>query len=180
MDDISYEPIRRERILGFDPVGAGFGFVILEIDPLQLVDWGVARHSPNATEQREDAVRKLLELYEPTAIVLEDVRETRLLRRNALNVFTETTAELLSQSGVPVYRYSRQEIRLAFERSGEFTKHGIAKVLAAQFPELESRLPRPRKVWESEDPRMSIFDALSLVITRLVSSRPSPRDVARL
>lgn len=167
MDNITYEPIRRERILGIDPVGSGFGFVILETDPIQLVDWGVARHSPKVRLQRETAVRSLLERYEPTIIVLEHVRDVRSLRRHALEAFTESTAELLTQCGIPVHRYSRQDIRTTFAPSGQFTKQGIATVLAAQFPELRSRLPGPRKLGNSEDSRMSIFDALSFALTHL-------------
>ena len=36
-----------------------------------------------------------------------------------------------------------------------------------QFPELAPRLPRFRKLWMSEDERMSIFDALSLALALL-------------
>ena len=35
----------------------------------------------------------------------------------------------------------------------------IASVLAKQFPTLDLRLPPKRKIWQSEDYRMSIFDA---------------------
>jgi hypothetical protein len=38
-------------------------------------------------------------------------------------------------------------------------------MLAEQFPELLSKLPAARKLWESEHERMSIFDALALAVT---------------
>ena len=48
---------------------------------------------------------------------------------------------------------------------GVYTKHYIARVIAKQFPELEHRVPPPRKIWRAEDPRMHIFDATSLGMT---------------
>jgi len=35
-------------------------------------------------------------------------------------------------------------------------------LLADAFPELLPRLPTKRKIWESEHPRMAMFDAIAL------------------
>lgn len=169
--DFSYEPIRRERILAIDPRSPGFGFVVIEAGPLQLIDWGGVTMRKGKSARSNLTMRTLLKRYQPTVVVLEDVRQTRRLRRAALIKFMDATSETLSQCGVPVRTYSRQEIRRVFEPSGQFTKQGIATVLVAQFPELHPHLPRPRKVWESEDSRMSIFDALSLAIAHLMRAR---------
>ena len=45
------------------------------------------------------------------------------------------------------------------------TKREIAEAIVREFPELEPRLPPVRKIWMSEDVRMSIFDAAALAIT---------------
>ena len=45
------------------------------------------------------------------------------------------------------------------------TKFAVAQALATQFPvELAARLPPKRRAWMSEDPRMDIFDAVSLAV----------------
>ncbi len=43
-----------------------------------------------------------------------------------------------------------------------FKKYTIAVALTKQLPELAPRLPQVRKIWKSEDYRMSIFDAAAL------------------
>jgi hypothetical protein len=49
------------------------------------------------------------------------------------------------------------------------SKHDVAVSLAERFPELRPRLPRKRKAWTSEDPRMRIFDALALLMAHLAT-----------
>lgn len=46
----------------------------------------------------------------------------------------------------------------AFAGTGK-NKHEVASVLAQQFSILMSKLPRRHKCWQTEDYRMSIFDA---------------------
>ena len=45
------------------------------------------------------------------------------------------------------------------------TKHSIATTLAVAYPELAEKVPRKRKIYQSEDERISVFDALSLAVT---------------
>jgi hypothetical protein len=44
----------------------------------------------------------------------------------------------------------------------ESNKYEVALALAKQFPALASRLPPKRKIWQSEDYRMGIFDAATV------------------
>lgn len=165
----AYEPIPRSRVLAVDPVSRGFGFVVLEDDPLQLVDWGVC-HCARGTEGGcARALLSMLARYQPTAIVMEDPRDARSLRALALEGFLADVAETLADSAVELHTYSRQEIRHLFVSAGAVTKEQIAKMLVTRFPELRAKEPPERKVWESEDARMSIFDALSFAMTHLAS-----------
>jgi len=43
-------------------------------------------------------------------------------------------------------------------------KHQIATAIAERFPDLLSVLPPQRKSWQSEDYRMSVFDAAAIGI----------------
>lgn len=169
MTEIIYEPILRERVLAIDPVSRGFGFVVLEGDPLQLVDWGVCHCARATRDECLQVLRRMLARYQPTAIVIEDAREARSLRAFSLEAFVASVADALVDGPVPLRTYSRNAVREAFRSAGASTKEEIAGVLAARFPELAPRRPRPRRVWESEDARMSIFDALSFAMTHLAS-----------
>jgi hypothetical protein len=57
------------------------------------------------------------------------------------------------------------ELRSVLLDDAAGTKQEMAELLAKQFPdELASLLPSKRKLWENEDPRMDIFDAVGLVV----------------
>ena len=61
--------------------------------------------------------------------------------------------------------YSRAQIRDCFAFFGAKNKYDIASLIAQEFPQLASRCPPERKPWMSEDYRIAMFDAVSLVIT---------------
>ena len=52
-----------------------------------------------------------------------------------------------------------------FDQFGVKNKFGIAKMICERLPVFEKRLPPERKPWMAEDPRMNLFDAVSLVVT---------------
>jgi hypothetical protein len=62
----------------------------------------------------------------------------------------------------------------------ERNKDEIASVLGERFPELAPRVPPRRRAWQSEDYRMSIFDAAALGVAyfdrRARRTRPVPPD----
>ncbi len=49
--------------------------------------------------------------------------------------------------------------------SGSVDRYEIAKTIARWLYAFEPMLPRPRKIWKSDDRRMSMFDAASLALT---------------
>jgi hypothetical protein len=69
--------------------------------------------------------------------------------------------------GVPVVLVSDATLKGFFREQGKQTKHEVAQLLAACFPELRWRLPPVRKCWKPEARRMSIFDAAQLGIVFL-------------
>jgi Holliday junction resolvasome RuvABC endonuclease subunit len=164
----TYEPIRVDRVLAIDPISRGFGFVLIEQEGPELVDWGV---KVCAREELACAValRSLIARSEPTVIVFEDPGTARSLRRIALEGFVGNVSDGISDLAIPVRMYSREEVRQAFARARAKTKAEIADLLVRRFPELRGRKPPERNIWESEDVRTSIFDALSLALTHLAS-----------
>jgi hypothetical protein len=59
---------------------------------------------------------------------------------------------------------SRGEVRRTVSAAIDATGHDIAVLLAEVFPELRPQLPPKRRLWESEDERMKIFDAVGLAV----------------
>lgn len=177
---VRYETIEPERVLGIDPTTKGFGYVVVEEEPVLLVDWGVRLCAPAGKTAVSRALEYLITRYDPTTVVIEDLRGTRALRTEALVAFMGTVAEVLGGLRVGVYTYSRGTVRGVFGSAGAFTKDAIARELAVRFPELHPRVPKPRAIWESEDARMSIFDALAFALTHLAQPRSDSRQTAEV
>ena len=156
----------RQRVLAIDPSPRGFGFAVLQDEPLETLDWGLSsckRFGGSCSRMTAKTIRRT----RPTAIVFENWRSAHPNRVMPLWRFLKQIADVLDTAGVPVYTYSRDQIRAVFEPIGAYTKQQIAEVLVNRFPELRTRLPRPRQIWDTEDDRMSIFDAASLALTHL-------------
>jgi hypothetical protein len=156
------------RTLAIDPTYRGFAFAVLEGSE-RLVDWALpqvrARGEGRATVRSFAAkVESLLDLYQPHLVVLESPKATRRQKKARQRI--ELVAERVEARSVPVMFVTRDDVRATFHASGS-TKYEIAVALARLFPELESRLPRKRKLWTAEDERMSIFDAVSFAVTAL-------------
>jgi hypothetical protein len=174
---VTYDPVRPERVLAIDPVARGFGFVVLEEEPLRLLDWGVTSCRKKGTGECVGPLNRLVVRYEPTVLVLEDPQGARASREAALVAFMATTGEVIEDGPVPVELYPRSAVRDVFIRAGARTKIQIVELLANRFPELRPRVPPRRQVWEGEDSRMSIFDALSLALAHLSVKRENRERV---
>ena len=59
----------------------------------------------------------------------------------------------------------------ALTMKSERTKYEIACAVAERLPELATRLAPTRKIWQSEDYRMSIFDAATLGVAYFARSK---------
>src|SRR6185436_6617206 len=65
---------RTKRILAIDPTTKGFGWVVVEAHPLRLVDWGL-RACGNKPTARKQALRAIIDRYEPTTLALHEDRQ---------------------------------------------------------------------------------------------------------
>jgi hypothetical protein len=163
-----YVPVPSERLLSIDPAPFGFGYALIEYEPLRLVDWGT-RECRRDDGSALGAVKQLLLDYQPTALVLPDWREPgHPMRGPAIEAFIESVGEVLNSETLEVLIASLQDIRDHF---GDGTKQEVAEGLADQFPELHAVLPLPRKNSDRERQAMSVFDALAMSLaTRRVEA----------
>ena len=159
-----------ERVLALDIRPRRFGFVVFE-GPTMLLDCGVKSFYTSTkpvTVSPAAKIRTLLYDYSPTVIVVR-AREGHVDRARIL----QSARRIARDAGIPLAFVSREEIVEAFARA-EQNKHGFASVLAEQFLALVARLPPRRKCWQSEDYRMSMFDAAAAGMAYFARVKPKP------
>jgi hypothetical protein len=153
-----------KRLLAIDPITRGFGFAVLD-GPDLLVDWGLRGTKPGPETHETRSLReldKLIALYRPDRLVVEDWRDARSRRGPRCQRLLERIIERGEKQDVPTSRVSVARLRRAF--APHRTKYQIALAVAQRFPELAARLPPVRKPWMSEKPQMGIFDAVALAL----------------
>jgi Holliday junction resolvasome RuvABC endonuclease subunit len=160
---MNYEPIPTERILAIDPISKGFGFVVIESEPVQLVDWGTAMCRRTADSLGE-TVRTLLARYQPTTLVLEDPHGARSETRRLALTFAVAVIVDAAEGICEVQLVPRESVLAALASLGVANKRQAVRLFAERFPELRPKVPPGRFIWQSEDARWAIFDALALAV----------------
>jgi hypothetical protein len=155
-----YDP----RILAIDLRPRRFGYAVFE-GPRRLLDWGVSGYPPEDDGDLSVAGKRLsalLKLTSPSIIVVKrerwDSANTNVGARSlAEAVYSESSAR-----SIPIYLLGQDELASTFLNLECQTKYEIASVLTRIFPELSWKLPPKRQLWQSEHPRMTMFDAIAL------------------
>lgn len=156
---------RYNFVLAIYPSTRGFAFVVFE-GPLSPVDWSVKEVRGRHKNQRcLIGIAAVLERYQPDVLVLQDMSPTGTRRAHRLRELNASLGELAEERGIPVYVYSRAQVRDAFDPAGLLNKYEIAEAIARHIPSFDRYLPPVRKPWMSEDARMSLFDAAALALT---------------
>ena len=144
----------------------GFAYVFFEAIEAPF-DWGVVEKIGRDNARIEKRVQKLLRLYRPQTLVLEDLRPKSAKRPDRVKKLVLQLGHLAQCEGSEVVSYDRGAIRKAFAPLGARTKVEIAQAIAIAIPALAHRLPPVRKLWMSEDARQMLFDAAALGLTHL-------------
>ena len=146
-----------ERILAIDLHPKRYGYAVLEA-PEELLDWGVKRINGHCPRQRSlsRGLRSLMEVWSPSLVAMrQPLRAVPVRTRKLLRDLTDE----VTRYGIPVIRISQGPENLHHP-----TKDVLASSLVRQFPFLAHMLPRKRRIWESEDYRISIFVAIALAL----------------
>jgi hypothetical protein len=153
------------RLFAVDPTTKGFGYAVFEL-PFRLVEWGLAHVSGEKHSGAIVRFEKLLARFRPDALVLEDTEAPGSRRHPRVRRLIDALVKIARERGMAVHTIARSAVLTCFSaEEGPATKYSVARRLVKHFPELAGQLPPPRKLWQSEDERMSIFDALALVVT---------------
>lgn len=166
---------KEEIVLAVFPSTKGFGFAVFE-GPKSLVDWGV-KHIRGKRKNAEclQKVRALLAFYHPDTLVVRSCASDGKRRSRRIEGLVEALGAIARQERCQHKAFRRADIQDCFSRRGARTKREIAQAIARLFPELELRLPPVRRIWMSEDARMSIFDAAALGMTFFHTAKKSRR-----
>ena len=171
-----------KRVLAIDPTTKGFGFAVLE-GPDGLIDWGVRHASGNRNHRnrrcREEAAA-LIAQYQPEVLVVECTSAKGCRRRRRVRRLIKGLLILARQQRLRARRISRRSVLRSFGQSSAANKYRVAVTLTERFPELAPHLPPERKLGDSEDERMAIFDALSFDWTFYQTMRREARALSLL
>lgn len=157
--------IPQSLVLAIYPTSRGYAFVLFEGAQV-LFDWGVKdirRRNKNDETMRN--IRALVERYRPDQIVIEDYGEPGSRRSSRIRRLYRMITHLAESQFIDVSRIRRESVLASFAAVGARRKYEVAQAIAEQFPEIAHRLPRFRKIWMSEDPRQSLFDAAAIGVT---------------
>lgn len=162
---MSQTPTNTTRIFALDPTTKGFGYAVLET-PFHLVDWGLAHISGEKESGAVARFESLLNQFRPDVVVLEDSAAPGSRRRPRVQKLLGKLREIARERGIAVHAVSRLAVIECFSSPDKrATKYSITKHLAETFPELAPKMPRRRKIYQSEDERIATFDALALAVT---------------
>lgn len=142
----------------------GMGYLICE-NPKELLRHGMARITPFFKEKYIKRLHKLLKQYRPALVVLRGYEngDNRISKRT-IRIINSFKNEAEAHN-IPVYQYSRKQIKEVFSGFGGRSKFGIAKTICNWYPELESRKPQFKMNADLEDYNMGRFDAFALMLT---------------
>jgi len=152
------------RVLALDVRPRSFGYVVFE-GPDRLLDWGVRSFRKGVNSVRVPLATKiaaLMEEFDPAIVVTKEAPSRKKVNRAKSRRILDVIRHKASICGIQTRVFKRRTVKNLFGGQVRLTKYQIATALAERFAELAPILPPKRKPWQSEDYRMSIFDAAAL------------------
>lgn len=155
----------KHRVLSIYPTARGYSFVLFD-SPLAPRDWGSRDIKKDVGSAKCIAsIKEMLDRFRPDVLVLEDTgtRESkRSLRvKRIRKAMVSTTHELSIETALVPYK----KVKASFAQFGAINKQDIAETIGRKMEAFAPRMPRARKAWHAEDPRMALFDAASRGLT---------------
>lgn len=164
----------KETVLAICPFTRGLAFTFFE-GPLSPIDWGT-KEVRHADKNRRSLVlaEGIIMRLQPDIIVLEDGAAPFGRRSQRIRKLQRAIGVYAHRQAIEVRTYTRSDLRDCFKKVGAFTRHEIASAIGSRIHAFGIRTPRERKLWQSEDTRMGLFDAASLAMTFYCHSGQDP------
>jgi hypothetical protein len=155
----------RETVLALYFSTIGFGYAVFEGITFP-VDWKVRRAKDKYDTGFSQQVRELLDQFDPAVIVVRKCLSSEQWPcSDRTRQRVRKVKALAKRRRIQVHDYSRADIRQCFSRYGATNKDEIARAIGEIVPDFQHLVPPMRRYWENEQYVMSVFDAISLVIT---------------
>ena len=151
-------------ILALYPNARGLGYACLEMPKKKLRDSGVLTIRPICNGKILKRITAFIDFFKPEIVVIKDYGSDSTRQEQRGVRLVESITKHAKGMQMPVYRYTRQQVRDIFEQFGAKSKNEIAQQIIAWLPELEFHAPRIRKNQMAEEYYMGEFDAISLAI----------------
>jgi hypothetical protein len=156
-------PPRKPLTFAFHPTARGFGWVAFE-GPFTPFDWGIS-YSEGANAVALQRLDTMLKRLLPDTLVIESFDAPSSKRSERVVRLCKGAVALAADRGLEVAIYTRDQIRACFAHVGARTRYEIAAAVARHVDALSHNLPKARKAWECEPPRIAQFSAAALVLT---------------
>lgn len=150
--------------LALYPNTHGIAYVLCE-DPYTIVDFGIKTIREKEHCRYMKKVFELLTSALPSQVILLDYTNARVPLSKRMQQVISECRKVAENKQVSVVSYSREEINFVFSEFGARNKYEVATTISSWYPQLNSRLPNPRKAWEAESYHMGVFDAFALMLT---------------
>jgi len=169
---------RSERVMTVFPNKCGIGHAVFE-SPRFPVEWGICDvRGDDRHRKAVSRIKRLVDRYSPDMLVLRDLADIRLKRGRRHYRLLKALEELGKSRGISTMRFSRAEIRRSFDSLRSPSRHAIVHAIVAQIPTFEAYIPPVRKIWQTEDRRMVLFDAAALALAFYRTQNQSNTNVA--
>ncbi len=154
-------------VLALAPVSRGLGVFVIDTTG-RSIDWRVREIRGFHKNARAQAFAdELIDEFRPVALVIEDHRATGARRSHRISVLLDLIAELGAERGLQVSRHGLKDVRVHLDLAPRANKDDIAAAVAKRLPVLAPRLPKRKRIWETEAHVMAIFTAAGLALTHL-------------
>jgi hypothetical protein len=131
--------------------------------PERLLDFGVTNF--RTAESGVLRFLALLELLRPTLIVIRKITPESRRNCTATKNLVQSVKRECRLRSIQIVFISEARLHRQFRRRGTPNKQSDAALLASQFPELDWRVPPPRKTWQHEHRNMPVFDAVAVALS---------------
>lgn len=158
-------------VLAVHPTTTGFGWVVFE-GALAPVVWGIAstKDKRNSTAMRR--YETVLNQYHPSVVVLEAFKGENARRGARIQELAQTMSGFAANRDIEVAVYSREFVSRNIVGDARAKRHAVARAVVTVLPIFRRHMPPKREVWQSEDSRQCLFDAVALAITHYTVSQP--------
>ena len=151
------------RVLAIAVATGRVGYVFL-VDK-KLYGWSLSRKAASSAEQAARFANEWIDRMRPNVVVYEKITD-RWRKGDAVRAAIEAIARVAEVE--PLFDIAVQAPKRYANKFEE------AEALANRFPELQPRVPKPRKLWDSEPRNTTLFEALALAL-EVISREPEER-----